>query len=37
MAQGFPEIKVEDTEWYILNNEITPEAAALKSEKERHS
>lgn len=35
IAQGFPEIKVEDTEWYILNNEITPEVAELQSERER--
>lgn len=30
IAQGYPEINVKDTLWYILNNEITPEIAQEK-------
>jgi len=33
IAQGYPETKVEDTQWYKLNNKITPEIELLKEER----
>jgi len=30
----YPEIKVEETQWYILNNEITTEIEELRSQLE---
>jgi len=34
IANQYPTTKVEDTEWYKLNNEITEEIAILKKENE---
>lgn len=33
IASNYPDTKVEDTEWYKLNNEITPEIERLKIER----
>ena len=32
IARGYPEFRVEDTEWFRLNNEVTPEIQKKKDE-----